>query len=112
MKKIVVLIMTALVLASSAVNVEAKPKKEKAEVTFEVDLHCAKCTEKIMENISFERGVSDLVVDEEARTVKIVYDTRKTNVEMLQKAIGKLGYEAVVVPAEQAAPVTQITEDK
>lgn len=95
--------MAAIFMAISGISCDAKVKKEKAEVTFSVNLHCAKCVEKVMENISFERGVLDLEINEEAKTVKVVYDAKKTSVEMLQKAFAKLGYEATPVPEVQDA---------
>ena len=63
------------------------------EVKFSVSMHCAKCVEKITENISFEKGVKDLEVSLEDKTVKIVYDASKTDEAKLAESIRKLGYE-------------------
>lgn len=70
-----------------------KPRKELKEVTFSVSMHCENCVKKITENISFEKGVKDLEVSLEDRTVRVKYDASKTDSATLAKAIEKLGYE-------------------
>lgn len=114
MKKISSICMAAILLAgiSSAVQparAEAgnsgmeygmqpagKPKKELKTVTFSVNMHCEKCVEKIRENISYEKGVKGLEISLEDKTVKIVYDPKKTDVRKLGDAISGLGYEVEV----------------
>ncbi|GHU66755.1 hypothetical protein FACS189413_00300 [Bacteroidia bacterium] len=76
--------------ANTQENKDAKQKK--AVVTFVVNMSCDNCKNRIEKNISWEKGVKDLRVDLESKTVKIVYDTRKTTEEDLRKAIEKLGY--------------------
>lgn len=68
-----------------------------AEVTFQTDLHCKTCVNKVEENIAFERGVKDLKVSLQENTIYIKYDTRKTDVEKLTKSINKLGYEVKII---------------
>ena len=58
-----------------------------------MNMHCEKCVAKITENISFEKGVKDLEVSLEDRTVRVKYDASKTDSATLAKAIEKLGYE-------------------
>lgn len=104
MKKIII----TLVLALGALSFTAAPllaastesaalqqsKKKKTEtVTFTVGMHCKNCVKKIVDNISFEKGVKDLKVSLEDKTVTITYDPAKTNPETLRKAIEKLGYK-------------------
>lgn len=67
-------------------------KKTKETVTFLVSMSCGNCQKKIEKNIAFEKGVQDLEVDLENKTVKIEYNTKKTDVDKLQKAIEKLGF--------------------
>lgn len=67
-----------------------------SDVTFVTSIHCKKCVNKIEENLSFEKGVKDLKVNLNDKTVYIKYDGKKTDVEKLAKAINKLGYTAVV----------------
>ncbi|MDR3351184.1 MAG: heavy-metal-associated domain-containing protein, partial [Prevotellaceae bacterium] len=53
-----------------------------------------KCKAKIEKNISWEKGVKDLTVNLEKKTVAITYDPQKSTAEKLKEAIEKLGYTA------------------
>ncbi len=92
---IVMLCFISLSFNTYAQDKKAK-KKEKKEVTFDVSMTCDNCKKRIEKNIAFEKGVSDMKVDLPGKTVMVVYQTNKTNIEKLQKAIEKLGYEAKV----------------
>jgi copper chaperone CopZ len=82
-----------LCLVSGAQEKKEKAKKEKNEkVTFTVDMYCENCKAKIEKNISWEKGVKDLTVNLEKKTVTIVYNPQKTTEKKLKKAIEKLGY--------------------
>ncbi|MDD3322452.1 MAG: heavy-metal-associated domain-containing protein [Paludibacter sp.] len=70
-------------------------KKEK--VTFSVEMDCMSCKQKIEKNIAFEKGVKDMDVNFEKKTVILTYDDSKTDIAKLQKGFKKIGYEAVVV---------------
>jgi copper chaperone CopZ len=94
-------ILTILILAFAAgltLNAQentdkGKEKKKKSEkVTFVVSMFCENCKIKIEKNISWEKGVKDLTVDLEKKTVTIVYNPQKTTEEKLKMAIEKLGY--------------------
>lgn len=78
-----------------SVNAQAKKNKNKT-VTFDVSMHCQSCVNRIEKNISFEKGVKDLEVHLPEKTVKITFDTLKTNADKLKKSIEKLGYEVKV----------------
>lgn len=75
------------------VESSAKPKKEYKTVVFHVHLHCKDCVNKVKENISFEKGVKNLEVSLEEQTVKVTFDSAKTDKAKLKAAIEKLGYE-------------------
>ena len=104
MKRIFVLIISALFLATPIVVagntgtvstlLEKKVKKEKKTVTYKVSMHCKNCVAKITDNVSFLKGVEDLKVSLDEKTVTVTYDPSKTDEDTLQKAIEKLGYTA------------------
>ncbi len=71
-------------------------KGEKQTVVFNVDIHCQGCVNKIEKNIAFEKGVKDLICDINTKTVTVVFDPTKTNVETLQKAFAALNKPATV----------------
>ncbi len=68
------------------------PKNEYKVVKFDVPITCENCKKKVVENISFEKGVKKLEVSVEDKTVTITYDQTKTDEEKLAAAIRKLGY--------------------
>ena len=117
MKKTVILIIAAMMALpvsyayateaqTSKEMIQKKPKKQKAEVkevTFLVHLHCENCVNKVVENVSFEKGVKDLKVSLENQTVFVKFDANKTSETTLKTAIEKLGYPVagVVAPGHE-----------
>lgn len=97
MKKIAIF---ACALALACVFTASKPKPVKRTVVYCSSVDCKNCEKKVMENISFEKGVKDVSVDLSEQTVKIVFDEAKTDTTNLAKAIRKLGYEAKVIKFE------------
>lgn len=103
MKQILTLLLAAFLLAAPAASARSespvptmqnKKVKKTATVTFKVSMHCHNCVAKITDNISFVKGVEDLKVSLDKKTVSITYNPAKTDVITLQKAIEKLGYTA------------------
>lgn len=97
MKKLAIFV-CALSLVAFATS--SKPKTVKRTVVYESTVECKNCQKKVMENIAFEKGVKDVVVDLADQSVKVVFDESKTDTLTLAKAIRKLGYEAKVVSFE------------
>lgn len=94
------LVAAALMFATNAAN--AALKANEAEVTFKTSIDCGGCKAKIEKNIPFEKGVEDLSVSLADKTVYVKYNTKKTDVDKIKKAIEKLGYKAeVIVPEEK-----------
>lgn len=75
-------------------------KNDKATVVFDASMTCENCKARIEKNIAFEKGVTDLKVDLEKKTVTIEYKTSQTTVEKLMAAVEKLGYEVKLHQAE------------
>lgn len=67
------------------------------QVVFASNVHCDNCAKKIRENVSFEKGVKDLDVSVEGKTVTVTFNPAKTDTLKLKKAINKLGYTADVI---------------
>lgn len=91
-------ILAVAVFALSACVMNAQNRKEKkareAEVTFAVSIDCEGCKAKLEANLPFVKGVKDLKVDLDTRTVWFRYQPSRTDVATLEKEIEKLGYEA------------------
>ena len=77
-----------------------KQKKETETVTFRTTIHCQNCVKKVNDNLSFEKGVTDLKITLDDKQVTVTYDPAQTNEEALAKAIEQLGYSAEKVEAE------------
>ena len=82
--------------ALEVVAISQSRKTVSKTVTFNVTMHCEKCVKKINENVSFEKGVKDLSVSLDKKTVTVTYDPAKTDVARLKAAIEKLGYKVTV----------------
>ena len=95
MKTTKALLLSVLFLIASVFVLNAQKQsteKKIADVTFNVSMHCKSCQERIERIIPFEKGVKDLTVDLEHKTVKVIYDPCKTNEEKLKKAFENLDY--------------------
>ena len=60
-------------------------------------MHCESCENKIKKNLRFEKGVVKIETSVEAQTVTVTYNPAKTNVENIQAAMKKIGYDTKVV---------------
>jgi copper chaperone CopZ len=94
MKKTITLILCSLFLTAAVAGGQAPTKKNEAEITFDVNIHCHNCKKKIENALPHEKGVVDLKVSLEKKEVWMKYRTDKTTKESLQQAIEKLGYTA------------------
>ena len=93
MKTVKLIAVIVMLLATVSVSAQNKKSKNQKVVVLSVSMHCEGCKEKIEKNISWEKGVKDLVVNLEKKTVTITYDAKKTNEDVLIKAIEKLDYK-------------------
>ena len=93
MKRIITLAILALFTLSVSAVAAPKKKADLKEVTFVVEIDCANCVKKVVENVSFEKGVKDLKVTLENKTVYLKYDAAKTSEDKLRAAVEGLGYK-------------------
>ena len=78
-------------------KIEQNAKKAATKtVTFNVSMHCKNCVKKINDNVAFEKGVKDLSVSLDSKTVTVTYDPARTDVAKLKAALEKLGYKVTV----------------
>lgn len=101
MKNLLKIFAVALV-AFLSINLSASAQdKKEAEVKFSVTIDCQNCVKKLEANLPFEKGVKDLKVNLEDKTVWFKYQSDKTDKEKLAKAIEKLGYKATEIKEEK-----------
>lgn len=102
MKKIIVLCLVAL-FSIGLVEAQAPKKGGKSLTTtvFMTNLDCQGCAKKITDNIPLAKGVEDVKVDVDTKTVTVTFDAAKTNNEALVKAFAKIKIEAAPMDACQ-----------
>ena len=95
MKKIIALCLVAL-FSVGLVQAQAPQKGGKNFTTtvFMTNLDCQGCAKKISDTVPYEKGVKDVQVDVEKKTVTVTFDPAKTNNENLVKAFAKVKIEA------------------
>ncbi len=98
--KLVFLTLLTLLFAVNPIAAQSS-KSNRTTIIFNVPMDCHLCQQKIEKNIAFERGVKAMKVLLEKQTVEITFDVRRTNVEKLQQAFKKIGYEASLSKQEK-----------
>ena len=95
MKKIILMCLVALFGIGMANAQEPKSAvKKSVTVEFATDIDCAGCAKKVTNTIPYEKGVKDVQVDVNTKTVTVTYDPAKTNNEVLIKAFAKIKIKA------------------
>jgi len=98
MKKTIFMCLVALFAIGTA-NAD-EPKKD-ATTVFITDIDCAGCAKKVNDTIPYEKGVKDVQVDVDAKTVTVKYNPSKTDDETIIKAFAKIKINASVKGACQ-----------
>lgn len=95
MKKIIALCLVALLgFGVSEAQAQKKGGKSITTTVFMTNLDCQGCAKKITDTIPYEKGVKEVKVDVDTKTVTVVFDASKTNNEALVKAFAKVKIEA------------------
>ena len=94
MKKFIFVVILSLMGAAACSAFAAKPKVKTETVTYQVNMHCKNCENKLTDKLSFIKGVTDCQVSLKEKTVKIVYDPAKVKESTFVEVIEKLGYTA------------------
>ena len=99
MKRFAIIVMAFAAMLFVTTNfAEAQNKKnakKEVQVTFSIpDVDCQHCVNKIESKMPYEKGVKDMKVSLDNKTIWISYEDSKTNKENLAKALEKLGYPA------------------
>ncbi|MFC2097186.1 heavy-metal-associated domain-containing protein, partial [Bacteroidota bacterium] len=84
-------------------NAAIDGKKKTKKVVFNVSMDCQSCVSKVEKNIAFEKGVKDLKVNLENKTVEVTYEIAKTDDKKLMQAFKKIGFTSSVAANEVIA---------
>ncbi len=72
------------------IGVAYAAKKQYEKAVFHVEIHCDACIKKIQDNIAFEKGLKDMIIDKKAETVTLTWDPQKTDTTTLKLAFDKI----------------------
>ncbi len=64
---------------------------------------CESCGGKIERDLTFDKGIEAVQLDEKAMTIKVTYNSKKTNPEAIRQLISKYGFDADEVKADPVA---------
>ena len=104
MKKVFVIVSVVMFAFLGGTQQSFAQKAKKTDVVkIKTSAVCGMCKERIEKNIAFEKGVTDVVLDNDTKIVTVTYKTAKTSPEKIKQALSKLGYDADDVPADKAA---------
>ena len=96
-----------VLLCSNAVS--AQEKKTIQNATIKTAIYCDHCKvcetcgPKFNQALLKEKGVQMVVLDDKAMTIKVTYNSKKTDLQKIRLAISKLGYDADEVKADAVA---------
>lgn len=103
-----ILSLAFLVLAFSGA-MSAQEKKTIQTATIKTAIYCDHCKAcetcgpKFNQSLLKEKGVQMVVLDEKAMTIKVTYNSKKTDLDKIKAAISRLGYDADDIKADSAA---------
>jgi len=109
MKSLLKLFFIALTTILFSQNLSAQEKKTIQTVTIKTAIacdHCKACEtcgQLFNQKLLKEQGVQMVVLDEKAMTIKVTYNSKKTDLAKIKTAISKLGYDADDVKADVVA---------
>lgn len=64
---------------------------------------CESCGDKLQKTLLKEKGIQMITLDDKAMTIKVVYNSKKTDLTKIKTAISKLGYDADDLAADTVA---------
>lgn len=99
---------TMLVLFFFTVSAKAQEKTIqtaiiKTQIYCDHCKQCESCGDKFNKTLLKEKGVQMVVLDDKEMTIKVTYNSKKTNLETIKTAISKLGYDADDIKADTVA---------
>jgi copper chaperone CopZ len=83
---------TLLIIIAFLCSINGQAQTSIKTATISVKGNCDQCKERI-ENAADIKGVKTCVWNEKTKVATIVFDTKKTTLELIEKAIAKAGHE-------------------
>ncbi|MBC5994594.1 heavy-metal-associated domain-containing protein [Pontibacter cellulosilyticus] len=96
------LVVLTLALMSFGANAQTQNKNEQT-VKIKTSAVCDMCKTTLEKAMAYEKGVKASSLDVDSKVLTVVFDSRKTNVDNLRKAVNETGYDADDKPASERA---------
>jgi len=109
MKSILKIFLLTFTVLLFSYAVSAQDKKTIQTATIKTAIYCDHCKAcetcgpKFNQALLKEKGVQMVVLDDRAMTIKVTYNSKKTDLAKIKAAISKLGYDADDVKADPDA---------
>ncbi|GGK77422.1 heavy-metal-associated domain-containing protein [Rufibacter glacialis] len=91
--------MLSLILTGLASVSFAQGGKKVEEVKFKTSAVCGMCKATLEKGLAYEKGVNKATLDVNSKVLTVAFNSDKTSVEKLKKAVNDLGYDADASPA-------------
>ena len=91
------ILLAVIVILFTAGYVLAQKPSTKTKVNIQTNMDCESCKKKIIDYMTFEKGVTEISAEVSTKIVTIEYRNNRTTEDKLVKAIEKLGYKAEVI---------------
>ena len=75
----------------------------KTTITCDHCSQCETCGGLLQRTLIKQKGIQMITLDTEAMLIKVIYNSKKTDLAQIKTAITKLGYDADELPADPAA---------
>ncbi|GAA4428792.1 hypothetical protein GCM10023188_13420 [Pontibacter saemangeumensis] len=103
MTKVKMLLVSMLVaLVSMSASAQTQGKKQET-VQFKTSAVCDMCKKTLEKAMAYEKGVKSSSLDVDSKVLTVVFDSRKTSVDNVRKAVTETGYDADGKPADERA---------
>lgn len=99
MKKKLLLLLGIVAMITLSYSVQAENKK----ANFKVSGNCGMCEKTIEKAAKSVDGVNMADWDKKTKVIKVSFDTEKTSLDAIHKAIAKVGYDTEKVKAKDEA---------
>lgn len=109
MKSILKTFLLAFTVLLCTNAVSAQEKKTIKTATIKTAIYCDHCKAcetcgpKFNQALLKEKGVQMVILDDKEMTIKVTYNTKKTDLAKIRMAISKLGYDADEIKADPIA---------
>ncbi|MFD3000506.1 heavy-metal-associated domain-containing protein [Pontibacter toksunensis] len=103
MTKVKMLLLSMLIaLLSMSANAQTQPKNQET-VAIKTSAVCDMCKKTLEKAMAYEKGVKSSSLDVDSKVLTVVFDSRKTNLDNVRKAVTETGYDADDKPAQERA---------